>query len=201
MRLNAKSTKAELRRTLRAQRVALSLNQQTRAANRLAAHVLATPLVEVNTKIACYVAHDGEIDPRAIVEHIWARHKYCYFPIVPPTCQELLWFAPADTDTTFAPNRFEGLEPVIDQRQWVRAQALDLILLPLVAFDGRGNRLGRGGGYYDRSLTFLREREKTRTPTVIGLAHDFQHVDHIDVTARDIPLQAVITDEQVYTFG
>ncbi len=65
-----KRAKAELRRNLRARRAVLAPTEQTRAAERLAAHVTSTPLFRVSTRIACYLAHDGEIDPYIVVDQI-----------------------------------------------------------------------------------------------------------------------------------
>lgn len=156
-------------------------------------------MFRISRKIACYCAHDGEIDPRVVVEHIWETDKICYFPVVPRSSREPLWFAAADPSTPLAANRFGILEPVVEDNAFVRAQKLDLILLPLVGFDRNGNRIGMGGGYYDRSLSFLRDQKHMQKPRLIGLAHDFQRVDGIEATPRDIPLQAVITDKHVYT--
>jgi 5-formyltetrahydrofolate cyclo-ligase len=81
----------------------------------------------------------------------------------------------------------------------VRAQQLDLVLLPLVGFDESGNRLGMGGGFYDHSLSFLRNRKIWRKPNLVGIAHDFQRVDSLEAKPWDMPLEAVITDRAVYT--
>jgi 5-formyltetrahydrofolate cyclo-ligase len=82
----------------------------------------------------------------------------------------------------------------------VRAQELDLILMPLVGFDDRGNRLGMGGGFYDRSLEFLRHRQHWRKPHLLGIAYDFQRVNGLTADPWDVPLQGVITDQAVYLY-
>jgi len=69
-------------------------------------------------------------------------------------------------------------------------------LLPLVAFDQQGERLGMGGGYYDRTFEFLR-RSGLNKPKLIGLAHDFQQVDAIPTEAWDVPLTAIVTNKGV----
>ncbi len=73
------------------------------------------------------------------------------------------------------------------------ANQLTLILLPLVAFDRSGNRLGMGAGYYDRALQALKHQVGTR-PLLIGLAHSFQEVEKIDAQTWDVPLDAILTD-------
>ena len=82
----------------------------------------------------------------------------------------------------------------------VRAQDLDLILMPLVSFDDNGNRLGMGGGFYDRSLEFLRHRTRWHKPQVFGIAYDFQRINGLTPDPWDIPLQGVITDRAVYLY-
>jgi 5-formyltetrahydrofolate cyclo-ligase len=80
----------------------------------------------------------------------------------------------------------------------MRARELDLILLPLVAFDESGQRLGMGGGFFDRSLAFLAWRQHWRKPHLIGLAYDFQKVAALPREPWDVPLDAVVTDQNVY---
>jgi 5-formyltetrahydrofolate cyclo-ligase len=80
------------------------------------------------------------------------------------------------------------------------AAALQLIFVPLVGFDVRGNRLGMGAGYYDRALAFRRRREHWDGPRLIGIAHSCQQVDAIDPTPTDIPLDAVVTERDIHVF-
>jgi 5-formyltetrahydrofolate cyclo-ligase len=187
-----------LRRALRDQRAALTEPEQRRAAQRLAAHVASCRLYRVSRRIALYLPNDGEIDPQPLLTRIHATGKHCYLPVLSRLRQDRLWFAPYTDDVPLRLNRFGIPEPVVPARQWVRAQELDLILMPLVAFDESGNRLGMGGGFYDKSLAFLRTRTLWRKPHLVGLAHDFQRVARLDTFPWDVPLQAVITDRAVY---
>jgi 5-formyltetrahydrofolate cyclo-ligase len=189
-----------LRRTLREQRHALSEDGQRRAAQRLAVHVTATRLFRVSRRIALYLPHDGEIDPQPLVTRIRNAKKTCYLPVLSQLRHDRLWFAPYRDNTRLRPNRFGIPEPIVAARRWVRAQDLDLVLMPLVAFDIQGNRLGMGGGFYDKSLAFLRTRSQWRKPHLVGLAHDFQRVPRLEAFPWDVPLQAVVTDQAVYSF-
>jgi 5-formyltetrahydrofolate cyclo-ligase len=189
-----------VRRTMRARRRALTRSEQTRAARRLAAQVNASRLYRVSHRIALYLPNDGEIDPRLLIERIWSAHKRCYLPILSRLKHDRLWFAPYRPETALAPNRFGIPEPLVPARAWVRAAELDLILMPLVAFDGAGNRLGMGGGFYDKSLAFLRGRGRWHKPQLLGLAHDFQRVERLATFDWDVPLQAVVTDRALYRF-
>ena len=199
--MTSDDTRNALRQNLRARRRELSAPEQTHAAHRLIAHLVATRLYRVSRRIAVYLPNDGEIDPVPLMARIWKTNKACYLPILSRLRHDRLWFAPFTQGTPLAANRFGILEPVVPARAWVRAQELDLILMPLVGFDTQGNRLGMGGGFYDKSLAFLRHRTLWRKPHLIGLAHDFQRVKKLDACAWDVPLQAVATDQSVYHFG
>ncbi|MFQ6021940.1 MAG: 5-formyltetrahydrofolate cyclo-ligase [Acidiferrobacterales bacterium] len=196
--MKAEKTKLELRRALRVKRTALSPAKQARAAEQLAANVTGTEFFQASQRVACYYPNDGEIDTRSIMERIWDLGKTCYLPVVPEARDGTLWFAPVQPDTPLSPNRVGIPEPVVVEDLFVRASMLDLVLLPLVGFDSNGNRLGMGGGYYDRSLAFLREQGDRRRPYLIGLAHDFQRVDQLPESPWDVPLDMVITDKAIY---
>jgi len=171
------------------------------ASERLTFNVTHSHQFRVSRRISCYLANDGEIDPQAVMERMWDMRKTCYLPVLPRLSGDYLWFAPAEPGTPLAQNRFGIPEPVVPARDLVRAQQLDLVLLPLVGFDENGNRLGMGGGFYDRSLLFLRNRKIWRKPNLIGIAHDFQRVDSLAAKPWDMPLDTVITDRAVYTIS
>ncbi len=190
--------KTDLRRRLRAQRVALSPAAQARAARALDAQLSATRLFRVCRRIACYLPADGEIDPARVMARLWALNKICYLPVLSRIEHDRLWFAPMKPGARLRPNRYGILEPVTPARALVRAQRLDLILLPLVGFDARGRRLGMGKGFYDRSLEFLRHRQHWHKPHIIGLAHDFQRVETLPADPWDVALQGVVTDRAFY---
>lgn len=149
-------------------------------------------------RIASYVPTDGEIDTDPIVERALQLGKRCYLPVLSRINHDRLWFAPRTTNTDYVLNRYGILEPLVASRLLVRAQDLDLILLPLVGFDEHGNRLGMGGGFYDRSLEFLTRRHRWRKPRLIGLAFDSQKVDTLPQESWDVPLDAVVTDRATY---
>lgn len=192
--------KNSLRQKLRARRRALPAEQQKQAAGRLATNVAGSRLFLASRRIACYLPNDGEIDTRPILAHIRRRRKDCYLPVLSRLSHDRLWFARMETDTNLIANRFGIPEPAVPARDLVRAQDLDLILMPLVGFDDQGHRLGMGGGYYDRSLEFLRHRHHWRKPHLLGIAYDFQRVNGLTADPWDIPLAGVITDQAVYFF-
>ena len=190
--------KTDIRRAMRAKRRALSATEQRFAAQRLAMHVIDTRLFRVSQRIACYLPNDGEIDPSVVLDHIWRSRKHAFLPVLSRLTHDRLWFAEVRPGMALKPNRYGIPEPQVAARDLVRAQAIDLVLLPLVAFDARGNRVGMGGGFYDKSLAFLRHRKHLRKPHLIGLAHDFQRVPELPADPWDVPLDGIATDSAVY---
>ncbi len=104
-------------------------------------------------------------------------------------------FVPFTPQTPMVKNRFGILEP--RSRQKISPQQLDVVLLPLLAFDQQGNRLGMGGGYYDRTFAFLRQKAWRKRPLLIGIAHDFQQVAELEHAPWDVPLAMVVNNNTV----
>jgi 5-formyltetrahydrofolate cyclo-ligase len=200
LNISVPTDKSDLRQNLRARRRALSADEQHQAARRLAVNLTGTRLFLTSHRVACYLPNDGEIDTGPVIEHIRRLRKILYLPVLSRLSHDRLWFAEAGPKTKLAPNRFGIPEPVVKSRDLVRAQELDLILMPLVGFDDKGNRLGMGGGFYDRSLEFLRHRNHWRKPHLLGIAYDFQRVNGLTADPWDVPLQGVITDQTVYLY-
>ncbi|GAB4513893.1 MAG: 5-formyltetrahydrofolate cyclo-ligase [Sulfuricaulis sp.] len=192
--------KTELRRSLRARRNALPPEDQRLAAERLASNLIGTRLFLTSRRVACYLPNDGEIGSALVIRHIRRMRKILYLPVLSRLSHDRLWFAKARPETRLVPNRFGIPEPVVPSRDLIRAQELDLILMPLVGFDNQGNRLGMGGGFYDRSLEFLRHRNHWHKPHLLGIAYDFQRVNGLTADPWDVPLQGVITDQAVYLY-
>jgi len=149
-----------------------------------------------SSKIACYLATDGEIDPEYIVRTAWQLRKHVYLPVLSPF-QSKLYFAPYQAGMEMHLNRFGIWEPGCSPVNWINAWQLDLMLLPLVAFDQDGNRLGMGGGFYDRSLAYRRSRTHSLRPKLIGLAHELQREQQLAANSWDIPLDMIATEERV----
>ncbi len=193
-------TKAELRRQLRERRRALAPEARHAAARALALRLFESTWFRHSRRIACYLPVDGEIDTALLIErvHRQARRR-CYLPVLSHIHHDRLWFAPIGRAARYRDNRYGIPEPRVPARVLVRAQELDVILLPLVGFDAELNRLGMGGGFYDRSLEFLRHRHHWRKPRLVGLAYDFQKIERLPREAWDIALDAIVTDRAVYT--
>ncbi len=197
---HSQSSIAEVRKLKRQQRQSLSAVTQQRHSKTLCQNIIKQKNYRNGQHIACYLANDGEIDPCFLIEHAWFAGKNVYLPVLSPI-KNSLYFAPYNENTRFKFNRFNIAEPICKPSQWIKASQLDLLLLPLVAFDAKGNRVGMGGGFYDRTLAYLQHRQHWRKPTLIGLAHEIQKVDALESQSWDIPLNYVITEKQHYRNG
>jgi 5-formyltetrahydrofolate cyclo-ligase len=184
-----------LRSQIRTRRRALSQREQrvhTAAMTRL---LCRSSLFLNSVRIALYLPTDGELATDLILKRALRHHKRCYLPVLRPNPQRSLWFAEYRTGDPLKPNRYGIAEPCIRHRPPVSLWGLDLILLPLVAFDPHGNRLGMGGGYYDRTLACLKPRRYWSGPKLIGVAHELQRVNGLSPQPWDIPLDGVVTEQ------
>lgn len=189
----------DIRRQMRRQRRGLSADARRAAARALARQVGGSALFRRSRHIAFYLPNDGEMDLTPLIERAWAMGKRCYLPVLSPTFHNRLWFAPYLPDTPLLPNRFGIPEPRRGWRSARPAWSLDLILTPLVAFDRHGNRLGMGGGFYDRTLAYLLRRYRWHKPRLLGIAYAFQQVERLPHAAWDVPLDGVATDTAIFS--
>ena len=189
--MSAPAGRRALRREMRGRRRALSAPERRDAARALANRLAGTGWFLNSRTIAVYLSNDAEIDLLPLVGRAWAAGKRTYLPrIVGPR----LWFLPFHARTVFARNRFSIPEPVEPARRRIRPMFLDLVLFPLVAFDRTGNRLGMGGGYYDRTFEAARHRAAWPGPKRIGVAYEVQKVDSLPAAEWDVPLDAIVTE-------
>ncbi|MDI3325133.1 5-formyltetrahydrofolate cyclo-ligase [Pontibacterium granulatum] len=188
----------QLRQEIRRKRRALTKQQQLRAAKRLHAQICRRPEFIRARHIALYLPNDGEIDPRPLLESCWRMGKKTYLPVLHPILHNRLWFVPFDRNTKLVRNIYNIEEPPLLKSPRRPPWALDMVLLPLVAFDADGNRMGMGGGYYDRTFSFKSRRQSIQGPKLVGLAHELQRVERLPVESWDIPLAGIITDEDCY---
>jgi len=148
--------------------------------------------------LAGYFGIRGEIDILPLLEQQSARGLRIAMPILERHRPGRMHFRSWHPDAPLCHNAFGIPEPCHDApRVWRRE--LDIVLLPLVAFDNAGYRLGMGGGYYDRY--FARRRFGSQRPRLIGIAHGFQQVPRLERQPWDVPLDGVITEAGWTGFG
>ena len=139
-----------------------------------------------------YCAADGEISLDSLFRLANKHRKKCYFPVLTP--QNMTFRQQKAAHKFYIQNQFGIREPNARAAS-IDAQQLDLVLLPLVGFDQFGNRLGMGGGYYDKTFSFCRKR--FAGPLLVGVAHHCQKVAQLRPDAWDITLDLIVTDKEI----
>ena len=183
-----------IRTDYRKKRQALSYQEQSIAANDLLKTCLASTTLGQAQTITCYIANDGEIDPIAIIHYCWQQGKCVLLPVLHPFSKGHLLFVEYHPHSPTRKNYYGIDEPIVTSTNLYTLANIELILTPLVAFDAKGNRLGMGGGYYDRTLAPIR---RDSLPTkLIGLAHACQQTDMLLTDSWDIPLDGIATPAQ-----
>lgn len=186
----------ELRKYLRTARKSLSAHEQKAASLNILKVIIEHQILEGVSSCATYLSNDGEVDPVKLIEHCWENNIHATLPILHPFTAGNLLFLTYSQDSKMMQNKYGIAEPVCEVTQVVPVSNLDLLFIPLVGFDIKGNRMGMGGGYYDRTLESL---YKNNAVKIVGLAHDCQQVSEIPVQNWDIPLNVIITPTRVIT--
>ena len=190
--MNDRSLAAErrqLRQDLRARRRALPAPHRIAAADALAGHLLALPFAPQSGYVAGYWAMDGEIALHAWQLRLPRECVYC-LPVLDD--DQRLRFAPWRPGDGLVSNRYGIPEPDVSPSSLLEASALSLVVMPLVGFDAHGNRLGMGGGWYDRTFHF--RHDQPAPPYLVGAAFALQQVAPLDAQAWDVRLDAVCTE-------
>lgn len=200
-----------LRQQLRAQRRDLEPHQQERLSAEIVGHLARHRLFRAARHIACYLPNDGEVDIRPLMTQAWVMGKTVYLPVLSEIHRNHLHFLPYRAEDELVANRFGIPEPRLSlhkgvSRKMISPAQLDLVLTPLVGFDALGNRLGMGGGFYDRTFAFLHRRRYWRKPHLLGVAYGFQQVDGevdggLPRQPWDVPLKAIVTEAGVRMFA
>ena len=183
-----------LRERLAERRRLLSPPQRMAAAQGLRRSLEQLPEYLTDARVAGYWACRGELPLNLVIPPLAARGQQFLLPLLQDDRQ--LRFAPWAPGDAVQPNRYGIPEPVAPG-EWFAPFQLDLVLVPLLAFDRRGNRLGSGGGYYDRSFAFLREQARPTEPLLVGVAYDFQELDTLAAEPWDVPLDYIATDREL----
>ena len=189
---SAAAARAALRRRLRTARA--DLDPFTRRRNDRAVTKRLAPLLEALAprRVAGYLAIGGELDPDAALRACRERGVVTLLPVL---TGDTLAFSPFDERTPMRPNRFGIDEPCVPDEEPLAPRSVDVVLVPLVGFDDNLDRLGMGGGFYDRS--FAARRAGAAPPWLIGVAHEAQRVDDVFPDWWDVPLDVIVTESGV----
>jgi 5-formyltetrahydrofolate cyclo-ligase len=182
--------KNDLRRKSRDARVQLTVLERAKASSRICELVTSSGFFRRCHDIACYLPSDEEVDTWPIIARAFAMGKQVSAPVLGKN--STMRFRKLSTHSSLSPNEFGLLEP--QEGEFVDPHRLDIVITPLVAFDSSGNRIGMGGGYFDRTFSFLRTRKIWMRPKLIGVAFACQEVKNISPNPWDIGLFRVVTE-------
>ncbi|ANF17138.1 hypothetical protein XW81_01880 [Buchnera aphidicola (Schlechtendalia chinensis)] len=149
--------------------------------------------------VAIFMSFDGEIDTSPLILKLWRKNYNVFLPIIHSYLEKILMFVPYFPDTIVKFNKFNIIEPEIDKKKDVlfSKKDMDVIIVPLVAFNKNGYRLGMGGGFYDRILKNWKKEEFVP----IGLAYSFQLSNEIIPSYWEVPLLKIVTPDKLWSWN
>jgi 5-formyltetrahydrofolate cyclo-ligase len=177
---------------MRARRAALDDDDQAAATMAVLTRLARMAVVREARTVAGYRAVRGEVDIEATLIFLAEAGATITTPRV---MGEHLEFIVTDEETPTTAGSFGIPEPAYGRA--IPIERHDLVLVPLVAFDAAGNRLGQGGGFYDRALAATARRQLPDRPVRVGVAHSFQQIGEVPTEAWDVRLDAIVTEDGV----
>lgn len=145
--------------------------------------------------IALFFSINGELNTYSLIYELLKNKKKIYLPVIHPFSFNQLLFIRYNYFTKLKINRLKIPEPKLNITDLIPLKLLDVIIMPILAFDHYGNRLGMGGGFYDRTL----QNNDQYKLLLIGLAYDFQRVPKLEKENWDVSLSSIITPYKIYS--
>jgi len=200
--------KLQLRRQLRAKRSQAAQTLENLAHQALISQLRQLSLYATAKKIAIYLPIGSEFPTATISVDALSLNKEIYIPRITSSENHAMQFcllqydSQGEIQTKLLKNIYNIPEPEdLPENIAISVQALDIIFMPLLGFNPKGDRLGMGGGYYDRTLEFKNHTPSNPKPYLIGLAYETQLTHDLYPQPWDIKLDAVITEKQIYHFN
>ncbi|WP_040728344.1 5-formyltetrahydrofolate cyclo-ligase [Thiomicrorhabdus sp. Kp2] len=188
-----------LRKHLRNNRKNLTVLEQTEHSELAFQHV--KHLLESNSyfrtpkKIALFLSQDGELSTQKTIQHLWENTNHqVYLPVLETRDEWHMAFVQYTNHSEMIANQFGIQEPSAPLNKHLSGEAMNWVFMPLVGFDKQGNRLGMGGGYYDRTFEFKLHQKQSSTK-LIGWAHECQRVETLPAEPWDVPLDGILTEK------
>ncbi len=182
--------KYSIRKRLKEKRSSLSANYCSSYEESILKIVLRFIQKHNSSKIGLYVSFGNEVRTIKLIEKILSLEKEVYLP-VQNFINETLTFKQYSKDTNLIENQNKILEPEMGKE--IDTEDLDIIFIPLLAFDKKLNRIGMGKGYYDKTLY------GKKTGKLVGLAYDFQEVNDALSEEHDVAMNTIITSKNIFT--
>lgn len=190
--MSIQQIKACIRGNILSQRRLLSPDKQAHASQQVCQKIQVLSAYQQAHHVGFYYPFKQEID-LSLLWDPFPQNKTCYLPTCSAT--DSLLFYPFTATTCLRKNQWGIPEPSVETGQSTQSDIIDVIFIPLLAFDMHGTRLGMGGGYYDRTLATNNRSLR------IGIAYEFQKQAYLPADPWDKPMHAVVTDMTTYWFS
>lgn len=194
-------TQSAIRQRAARARATLSSKQRRHFSEAIAYYTARLGWIKRAEQVGCYLGLRSEVDTLTLIHLLWAQSRCVYLPIIGAHATRRLTFLPFTPQTRLRRNALGIREPYPARLSPIAVQYLDVVIVPLVAFDNQCHRVGMGGGYFDTTFSFLRPAALWRKPRLVGIAFDCQRVDIINPNSWDVPLDAVVTERAIYRRG
>lgn len=184
--------KKHLRKEAIAKRNSLSHEQIKKISNNIFSQLYSLPFYNEAAIIMSYVSIGKEIFTHDFIKKSMQVGKKIFIPVTNPATKEMILSHIIDFNRDLEKGYWGILEPKKEALRPLSSEVLDLILVPGLAFTQKGDRLGYGGGYYDRFLSSL-----TKPVTTISLAFKFQVFETLATKSHDVPIDYILTEEKL----
>ncbi len=181
--------KEQLRKSLREKLNQINNNTYERWSSQIAEHVFRTKEWKQASTIGITISTKREVDTKRIIERAWAENKTVCVPRCIPTTKKME-FRQITNFNQLEVVYFSLQEPIVEKTERIEQSDIQLLFVPGLGFSKNGYRIGQGGGYYDRYLI-------TFTGKTVSLAFSFQLLDRVPTEEFDLPVQKIVTEEQV----
>ena len=184
------NVKEEIRDQVKSRRRSLSEDEVAQFSQVIQNKALELPLLKHASIVGCYLSTPREVQTSLLIETLWSRRQRVCVPAYAPeeAGYQWCWY----TSTTDLEAGLHGIPQPIDP-VWLGDHSPEAILVPGLAYDTEGHRLGHGGGFFDRLLT-------TSASTVIGLSFDTQLVQEVPIEDHDVHMDAILTEGRDFAF-
>ena len=186
-----------LREHLKLKRKHLSTKESDDMSHGISQRVIRSKWIREHSNVGIYHSVNGEANTLQLIDFMWSINQQIFLPMIN---KKKLLFGKLRPDSKLKKNCFGIPEPCVTRNNQVSADLLDMVFVPLVAFDLNGFRIGMGSGYYDRTFEKRLTIKNLKRPVLIGLAYEFQKQECLNHQPWDVPLDMVVTELKTYKF-
>lgn len=189
-------TKDSIRRDFLKKRRKMSEEEVVKCSKDIISQLTDLQVFKKSEKIMIYLSFNNEVDTYKLMDYCLNNGKKV---IVPYCIKEERKIIPSEVrspDVELKTNSLGFKEPNPESLREVETEDIDLVIVPGVVFDEEGNRVGFGGGYYDRFLKRLKN-----TTITIAICYDYQLIDKVPVDELDIPVKCIITNKRIISIN